>query len=109
MNTITAKTKQKRITSTLAINMTMLAKILGVDRHDLYKDRKLENLDYDRLYVLCEQIRTIAPWGLEMGTKCIMKNNESLLNMIERGEEIEEICSMAIYVAEKWRNKTYVI
>lgn len=105
MNTESTKTKQKRITSTLSINMNMLAKLMGVERRDLFDDRDSEKLDYDRLYVLCQQIRKIAPWGLEAGTRCIFKDNNSLLDMIERNYDIDDICEMAIYVAEKLGEK----
>lgn len=106
MSDVTAKTKQKRITSTLAINMSMLAKLMGVQRKELYEDRKHPQLDYERLYVLCEQIRSIAPWGLEAGARCVFRDQYSLWHMIERGDDIDDICNMAVYVAEKWSNRS---
>lgn len=103
------KTVQEAITETLAINLTLLANMLNVERKTLYNHRTTLPRDlsgYQDLLNLTKDIRKIVPHGLEAGTRVIFKDGECLKDHIKSNPtNIQSIKDFALYVAQEWQRK----
>lgn len=100
---------QDTITQTLAINLSLLSKVLGVERKTLYNHRKTLPRDmrgYHQLVQLSEEIRRIVPHGLEAGTRTVFRDGMTLKDLIaQKPGDLDSISEFALYVAQEWRKK----